>query len=348
MKKVCIILCYFGKFPETIDTFWYSCKANPEFNWLIFTDCETENVPENVKVVKTSLDKIKQLAEKKLQLAINLESPYKLCDYKVAYGLIFEDYLKGYDFWGYGDLDVVYGDLKAFITDELLDKYDKIYPLGHLSLLRNNEECRRLFMLDIDGTRSYKGVFSTPESCFFDEDRGINDKAEAAGLKLYTKFDFADIDGTYKRFRNVDKKTLRITLPGFKYIDGVRKNYKSQLFYCSGGKLYQRYLNGASLEDEEIAYIHYRRKLRVELDKSKPIMIIAPCGIVSLDHIPRIAEIEKYNGMQEHELRVFIHFAANRIRNRAPAVVKDKAIAFLGKSMLLRRFVRRIKGKEEI
>jgi hypothetical protein len=30
-----------------------------------------------------------------------------------------KDYLKGYDFWGFGDLDLVYGDIRAFLTERV-------------------------------------------------------------------------------------------------------------------------------------------------------------------------------------------------------------------------------------
>lgn len=42
--KIAIIIPYFGKFPEWIDLFLYSCSRNAklsegiEVNWLIFTD----------------------------------------------------------------------------------------------------------------------------------------------------------------------------------------------------------------------------------------------------------------------------------------------------------------------
>ena len=50
-------------------------------------------------------------------LNINLRSPYKLCDLKPAYGYIFNNLLKDFDYWGYSDLDLLFGNL-----DELLKK----------------------------------------------------------------------------------------------------------------------------------------------------------------------------------------------------------------------------------
>lgn len=341
--KVCIILCYFGKFPETIDIFFMGCRNNPEFNWMIFTDCEAKEVPENVTIIKTKLKDIKALAEKKVGMKLNLEQPYKLCDYKVAYGLIFEDYLKEYDFWGYGDLDVIYGKLSDFITDKFLDEYDKIYPLGHLSLMRNNEECKRLVLRDFKGSKSYRSVFATPESCFLDEDAGINEKAEAAGLRLYTKFDFADIDGTYKRFRNVDKKKIRITLPSFGYTNELRRNYKYQIFYYCDGKVFQRYYSKNKYYDEELSYIHYRRKLNCKAKECDNIILITNRGIFGYDSIPEINEIKRYNNYTQKERIEFLNFVFNRMRVTIPLKAKDRVIAILGKSKMIRTCVRRVK-----
>ena len=41
----------------------------------------------------------------------------KLCDYKPAYGLIFEDELIGYDYWGFCDTDILLGDIYQFLED---------------------------------------------------------------------------------------------------------------------------------------------------------------------------------------------------------------------------------------
>ena len=53
---------------------------------------------------------------------IVLNEPYDLCDFKVAYGEIFQEYLEPYDFWGFCDCDLIYGDIRHFLTEELLEK----------------------------------------------------------------------------------------------------------------------------------------------------------------------------------------------------------------------------------
>ena len=46
--------------------------------------------------------------------------PYKLCDLKPAYGHIHERDIAGYRFFGYGDIDIVYGQISDFYTGKLV------------------------------------------------------------------------------------------------------------------------------------------------------------------------------------------------------------------------------------
>jgi hypothetical protein len=52
-------------------------------------------------------------------LGLNLSNPYKLCDYKPLYARIFSELVAPYDYWGWGDLDVLYGDIRPCISLKL-------------------------------------------------------------------------------------------------------------------------------------------------------------------------------------------------------------------------------------
>ncbi len=68
-------------------------------NFIIVTDTfVSDPLPTNIKIVHKSFADVKSLASEKLGFEIELDSPYKLCDFKPAYGLIFSEYLKGFDF----------------------------------------------------------------------------------------------------------------------------------------------------------------------------------------------------------------------------------------------------------
>ena len=137
--KVALILPYFGILPNYFPLWLKSAGVNRDFTFMLFTDADLSgyNVPDNVKVIPMTLDGVKKLIAPHLDFEFSLETPYKLCDYKPLYGLIFQDWLKGYDFWGHVDPDIIWGKLDSFITDDLLDKYGRLYRRGHFTLYRN-------------------------------------------------------------------------------------------------------------------------------------------------------------------------------------------------------------------
>lgn len=64
--------------------------------------------------------------------------------------------MKKYEFWGHCDLDIILGNLNDFITEEMLNTYDKIFCLGHMILYKNDYDINRLFMKPVDGNLLYK------------------------------------------------------------------------------------------------------------------------------------------------------------------------------------------------
>ncbi|GMH63520.1 hypothetical protein TL16_g03733 [Triparma laevis f. inornata] len=50
--------------------------------------------------------------------------PYTLVEFKPAYGHIFSEYTSEYSHWGYGDLDMTFGDLASWVTEEELNDWD--------------------------------------------------------------------------------------------------------------------------------------------------------------------------------------------------------------------------------
>ena len=104
-NKILLIIAYFGEFHNYFDLFLKSCEWNPDVNWLIVTDNKVEyNYPENVQKVETTFEQLKEKIQSLYDFPVALEKPYDLCDLKVAYGEIFQNYIEGYKFWGYCDL----------------------------------------------------------------------------------------------------------------------------------------------------------------------------------------------------------------------------------------------------
>jgi len=172
MPRIIFIITYMGKFPWYFSYFLHSCRYNPTVDFLIFTDNNDLNLelPPNIKIIPYSIEQFKADAAKAMEFEVAVDSGYKLCDFKPAYGHIFGDYIKDYDFWGYCDMDVIFGNIRLFMTDDLLNEHDIIsarhdYLTGCFALYRNNTFMRELFKQSKD----YRKVFTSPRNFFFDE-----------------------------------------------------------------------------------------------------------------------------------------------------------------------------------
>ena len=82
-----------------------TAKRNQNIDFLIYTDQNIDQLEilnaENIEFKTLSFDDLRKKVQSKFDFKISLKTPYKLCDYKVAYGLIFEEELKDYDYWGF-------------------------------------------------------------------------------------------------------------------------------------------------------------------------------------------------------------------------------------------------------
>ena len=171
MPTIGIVICYFGQWPPWFPLFLQTCRYNPTVHFLFFTDCpQPDHAADNLTFIPFSLDDFNSLASQKLGLSVQVTTPYKLCDFRPAFGVIFQTYLKEFDYWGYTDLDVIFGDIRRFITDDILMQHDVIssrdaYLSGHFTLYRNDEAATRLYEHSAD----YIAVFEEPRHRCFDE-----------------------------------------------------------------------------------------------------------------------------------------------------------------------------------
>lgn len=173
--KIAFLCPYFGGFPWYFRYFVKSCAYNQDVDFYIITDSNVDmdiEVPDNVKMVYCSFSDLTRKISKKLGLTVSINKPYKLCDFKPTYGVVFQDIIvKGnYSFWGHCDIDIIFGRIRHFITDELLEQYDVIsvrheYTSGFFMLYRNIGKINYLFKK----SRDYEYVLSSPKNFCFDE-----------------------------------------------------------------------------------------------------------------------------------------------------------------------------------
>ena len=218
--SIAVVICYFGKLPWYFDYFMHTAKYNPTIDFIVFSDDRSYSkpLPHNIKIIFKTLEGISSLLAERLDLKIEIKKTYKICDFKPVFGLVFSDVLKKYDFWGYGDIDVIFGNIRKFITPEILINYDIIsvrhdYLTGYFQLFRNNEAMTKLFMQSKD----YRKVFESDLHYCFDETNFRFDLFRR-GVKWF-KID-SEIESMMHIVRKLEEKKEIRAYFGFHVIEG--------------------------------------------------------------------------------------------------------------------------------
>jgi hypothetical protein len=145
------IIPYFGSWPEWFHLYLETCRCNPDIDWFFIGDCPTpDNPPSNTYFINISFEKYCEFVSERLGIHFKPSDPYKLCDLKPALGFIHEEQIRDYDFFAFGDIDIVYGQIRKFLTRDILEKYNVISThsrrlSGHFSIFRNTEKNRNAF-----------------------------------------------------------------------------------------------------------------------------------------------------------------------------------------------------------
>jgi hypothetical protein len=140
-------------------------------DWIFPTDCPApETNGTNLKFLPLTLKEFNAISSNIFGFPVQIKHPYKICDLKPAFGELFEEHLKDYEFWGYGDLDLVYGNIREFVSDNDLDEHDIIsnhpdFITGHFCLLRNTRAIKELYKKG----GAYKTCFANEKYTGFDE-----------------------------------------------------------------------------------------------------------------------------------------------------------------------------------
>lgn len=293
MKKALFIVPYFGSLPNTFIIFLRTCAHNPDFDWLIITDDKTAyNYPSNVHVTYSSFQDFVARIQQHFDFPIALKHPYKICDFRPAFGVIFAEELKEYKFWGHCDLDQYFGNINHFITDEILDSHDKILCLGHFTLFRNIPAINRMYLVaDKQFNQGYQDAFSQEKHWIFDEwpsgNTSINKIVKQEGVKTYYCHDcFCDLIPFASRYR--------------RYIfDENQENWKKEsikntVFLWEEGKLFLCFNHSGAIKQQEVMYVHIRQR-KLLLNRYNPSFdnfCIVPNEIISTAN-PNCSLIQK-------------------------------------------------------
>lgn len=266
MYSICVLLPYFlrdkGHWPEYIDWHFASAKANSSVDFYIFTDDHSIlkwAEADNINIINMTFEDCVDLIHKKLG-DVKIDKPYKLCDYRPAYGVIFEDYIKNYDFWGWCDCDLIFGNIREFFPDKTLEKYDKLMVLGQLQLSKNTKEVNAYYKLDRpEGSRnadfSWEMVSGTFEHQGYDEGTGVpmlvreNAKPILWDLKAFSNIYQPVKNGRHMYDKIIDKNDVA--------------NRPFQYWVWRDGGLY--HIDALTKKKTAKLYIHFtERKLKFE------------------------------------------------------------------------------------
>lgn len=246
MKDLILIVCYMGKLPSYFSMFIDSCAWNSKIDFLIVTDnsLDVGSFPQNVLIANKGIDDIRNLIKSRIGKNAKLERPYKLCDYKPAYGVLFEEYINQYNYWGHCDIDLIWGNLEQTVLPLLAQNRDRYFKYGHLTLYKNTPEIAELYKKDYSGL-NYNTVFSSNISCGFDEGGGTWKLAEEQGFNIY--HDEICFDIKWRKLQN--------NIEVFNFI-----NYDKQCFIIDNGHVYRYYEDACKIFKEEKTYIHFQKR----------------------------------------------------------------------------------------
>lgn len=280
-KKIAFICPYFGKLPTYLQLWLNSCEKNPKVNWILITDDKSDfRYPKNVTVIYWTFEELKLYIQGKFKFKISLDSPYKLCDYKPVYGYIFEELLKEYDFWGHCDIDCIMGNIRKFITDDILEKYDKVLFLGHMTIYKNNDEVNNRFKIKTKSNIDYKQILQSNENYAFDE---LN---KSSINTIYFENKFPIYKGADDLYADISPLEYSIRLSHYdENYQNYREKRKKQIFIWDNGKLIRKYIENGEVKEDEFLYVHFqKRKMNVHINsiKSNNKFIIVPNGFIDL------------------------------------------------------------------
>ncbi|MBN46578.1 MULTISPECIES: DUF6625 family protein [unclassified Methylophaga] len=286
---IVIVIPYFGQWPEWFELYLESCSRNPGIHWLFYTDCgEPINQCSNVSYVPMTFEEYKRLVSDRLAIHFNPTSPYKLCDLKPALGFIHESDIKDYDFFAIGDIDIIYGQIRSFITDDLLRKYDVIGThnrrlSGHFAIFRNTDKYRQAFRKIPD----WQKLMEMDEHLGLDESKFsklfVRHKNHPLWLRKLWSF-----SSPYQR-RVLYKEQFSTVLSPIKWLDGS-SDHPQQWFWKDGHLTNDR-------DNREFMYLHFMNwKSNRWLPKN---LRDAPAAWSSLDKLVQIdINQARQNGFQ--------------------------------------------------
>lgn len=149
--SIILLIPYFGAFPEWAPLYFETLRKNSTIHFLFYTDCDTNGFEApNISFKKIAFEDYLRFVNEKLSVPFSPANYYKLCDLRPFFGLVHYDDIKDFEFFGWTDMDILFGDIRSFYTNDVLSKFDvlsthQIRISGHLALFRNTAKNRKMY-----------------------------------------------------------------------------------------------------------------------------------------------------------------------------------------------------------
>lgn len=260
MKSIALINFYFANIiPQYMEFYLSSVSYNETVDLFLFTNLDIKSPSNNIKIIKTTFEAFseqienhvsEELRKRGILDVVKIETAYKIADFRPAFGLSFQEYIKDYDFWGGCDLDLIFGNIRKYVPDNVLERYDKIYEHGHFFLIKNTNQCNTAFLYDFENC--FKGVLHLRKNSFFEEvyekpwlpHGGINSIFNRKGTLYKNRKALCDVSFKYSN------------LIDFKNSSGSNQN----IFEFNHGMVYRHALINETVKTEEVFYVHFQKR----------------------------------------------------------------------------------------
>nr|WP_169173239.1 DUF6625 family protein [Bifidobacterium sp. DSM 109957] len=241
-----------------------------------------------------TLNEFKTNAAIKLGFKPCIPRPYKLCDFKPAYGFLFEEYIQNYEYWGHCDCDLIFGNLGKILTPILEKGYDKVFAAGHLTIYRNTHENNRRFMKPLNGHEIYREAFTTSKIYVFDENVACWMNPNRKNVHSIFKQDNCEI---FEEDLSYNVSTQKSVITRTKYnprtqgFSVISLPYSRVGYYFTNSGVHEIAWDNSksSITKRDYLYMHLQsRHMRInDKDFSASVISIRPDRFIGLNQIPQ-------------------------------------------------------------
>eukprot|EP00603_Paraphysomonas_imperforata_P014044 CAMPEP_0114480154 /NCGR_PEP_ID=MMETSP0104-20121206/16977_1 /TAXON_ID=37642 ORGANISM="Paraphysomonas imperforata, Strain PA2" /NCGR_SAMPLE_ID=MMETSP0104 /ASSEMBLY_ACC=CAM_ASM_000202 /LENGTH=197 /DNA_ID=CAMNT_0001655613 /DNA_START=1 /DNA_END=590 /DNA_ORIENTATION=+ len=111
------------------------------------------DLPLNLKLIHTNYSAVVTLARKLglFDFRLKASTPYKLCDFRPLFGVMYPELLEGFSHWGWTSVDLIMGDVMGKIQEQYQGEdvvyYTKNLYLNCITILKNSPQSKQYYQL---------------------------------------------------------------------------------------------------------------------------------------------------------------------------------------------------------